>query len=618
VRADSTFGAMLSEAVRTGLRQSSAISVVPASDIGPTLQRMRRDPTTAIDLQVGRDLALRLGAKAVVDGDISGVTGGYLVSLRLVAAESGDELATFHAAADGPKALIEIADELTRKLRAKTGESLRGVAATPPLYWQTTNSIDALRAFSEGIKASRQGNTEGAAAAYRDAVKLDSSFAIAWNNLGITYTNLGLRAAADSAFRRAYALRDRLSEWERLSITATYFGWARRDPIAAMAAYQAILDRGDSGSIGNLATLRLNNREYVRAESLYRAIVRRKGAPIYRYNEAATLFNLGRAAEAESILTEARAAVPAFPLNAQWMTEFAYQRGDLAAVARLADSASKTSVPLLRVWGASRFADVALLRGQVSSYEQHMRDSRLAEAARKTPVAPIVDSILFAYRDVWMSATPAHGLARLDAALAKQPLDTSVDADNHYLAAITYAMGGRVDRARAVLARYDAGAAADTVQRRLDEPERHHVLAEIALGEKRWRDAITEFRRSDSTSLGLPADVCRICLYAQLGRAFDLAGQLDSATAMYERYLQTPYFMRGSQTFVERPGGSDPYWVAPITKRLGELYEQKGDRARAAANFARFVDLWSNADPEFQPMVAQARARLARLKVEGR
>jgi hypothetical protein len=182
---------------------------------------------------------------------------------------------------------------------------------------------------------------------------------------------------------------------------------------------------------------------------------------------------------------------------------------------------------------------------------------------------------------------------------------------------MAYAMGGRVDRAKQVLARYDAGAALDTVERRLDDPDRHLALGEIALTEKRWRDAIAEFRRSDSTSSGLPSGVCRTCVYGPLGRAFDRAGIPDSAIVFYEMYLKTPYFMRGDEGKTG-DGRSDAYWSAMINRRLGELYEQKGDRAKAADNYARFVSLWSTADAEFQPLVVEARTVLARLKVEGR
>ena len=619
VRADSTFGAMLSEAVRTGLSQSGAISVVSPADVGAALRLMRHDPSLPLDLAAARDVALRRGAKAVVDGDVSGVAGGYVVSLRLVTADSAKELASFHAAADGPKALIEAADALTRQLRAKTGESLRGVNGTPALSAMTTSSIEALRAYALGALAYRESKFERAIALYREAVRLDTSFAMGWSNLGNALGLLGMRAGADSALRRAFQLRDRLSEWERLWVTGIYFGFpSQRDPIAAGAAFQALLDHGDSSlPLQNLATLMLNRRDYARAEPLFRAGIRLRPTPIGRLNLVPVLFNQGKSREAESTFASAQSATPNHPLVPQWAAELAYQRGDVPTVARIADSARSSPTPMLQIWGASRLADLALLRGQVSTWERYMRESSAADAARGAPSLPVIESILFAYRDVWMSESPARGLARLDAALTRQALDSSVHAEYHYLAAITYALGGRTDRARATLARYDA-VARDTIQRRLDEPGRHRVLGEIALTEKRWREGIAELRRSDSTAKGMPADVCRICVYGMLGRAFDRAAMPDSAIVMYETYLHTPYFMRGAQSFVPQLGGADSYWVAAITKRLGELYDQRGDRVRAAANYVRFVELWKNADAEFQPAVTAVRGRLTQLKkVEG-
>ena len=620
VKADSSLAAMLGEAVRTALTESNALSVVATSDVRDALVLSRRDPSLPIDAAAARDVAARTGAKAVVDGDVSGVGSGYLVSLRLVSADSGKELAIFHAAADGPKQLIEAADALARKLRAKAGESLRQVNRSPFLSDVSTGSIDALRWYTAGMRAVNRDSVEQAMAYLREAVHVDSTFAMAWSGLANVAHSAGMFALSDSARGRAYALRDRLTEYERLWVTAAYLGFPnQRDPRKAEAALQALVDRGDSTApVGNLATLFLNRRDYVHAEPLFRSSISRRGAdPVGTMSFVALLFNENKIAESESVFAAAQRARPRYPLVPRWAAEFAYQRGDFDGVARIADSARTSPAPAQQVWGAERLASLALLRGHAADYERYLKMARATDAARHSPVPWPEDSILFAYRDVWMSATPARGLARLDSALARQPLDTSIDAYSHFLAAMAYAIGGRVDRARQVLARYDAGAALDTVRRRIADPERHLVLGEIALTEKRWRDAIAEVRRSDSTSLGLPNGVCRTCVYGPLGRAFDRAGMPDSAIVFYETYLNTPYFMRGDENKTG-DGRGDAYWSAMISRRLGELYEQKGNRGKAAENYARFVSLWSNADAEFQPLVAEARTALARLKVEGR
>jgi tetratricopeptide (TPR) repeat protein len=109
---------------------------------------------------------------------------------------------------------------------------------------------------------------------------------------------------------------------------------------------------------------------------------------------------------------------------------------------------------------------------------------------------------------------------------------------------------------------------------------------------------------SDSLPDG-PANDCTGCLESSLGRAFDLANQPDSAIAHFEEYLKDPSV---------RAPGRDAIILAGVHKRLGELYEAKGDLPRAITNYSKFVDLWKNADPELQPKVDQVRKRLETLQ----
>ena len=97
---------------------------------------------------------------------------------------------------------------------------------------------------------------------------------------------------------------------------------------------------------------------------------------------------------------------------------------------------------------------------------------------------------------------------------------------------------------------------------------------------------------------------CPACLQVQLGRAYDLANMPDSAIAAFERYIATPAVSRLA---------SDAWYLAGVVKRLGELYEAKGDRARAVEYYDRFIELWQHADPELQPRVADVRRRLTSL-----
>jgi tetratricopeptide (TPR) repeat protein len=126
---------------------------------------------------------------------------------------------------------------------------------------------------------------------------------------------------------------------------------------------------------------------------------------------------------------------------------------------------------------------------------------------------------------------------------------------------------------------------------------RHSTLGWIALAENRARDAVNEFRRGDVGD-------CLTCVLPLVAMAQDAAGSVDSAIVTYEQYLGTRELLRNG----------DADFLAATYKRLGELYEARGDRQRAAGYYLKFVELWKNADAPLQPMVSEVRRRLSRLK----
>jgi tetratricopeptide (TPR) repeat protein len=123
----------------------------------------------------------------------------------------------------------------------------------------------------------------------------------------------------------------------------------------------------------------------------------------------------------------------------------------------------------------------------------------------------------------------------------------------------------------------------------------------VALGERKSQDAIAAFRQAVERSA-----VCNACGYWELGLAHERAGQPDSALAAYEQVATDPG--TGYEVF-----NYLQWTLPPSLRRLGELYEARGDRAKALGYYGRFVQLWKDADPELQPVVREMRARMARL-----
>jgi len=171
-----------------------------------------------------------------------------------------------------------------------------------------------------------------------------------------------------------------------------------------------------------------------------------------------------------------------------------------------------------------------------------------------------------------------------------------------------YALANAPGKARATLAAYDAEIR-DTARVRLEGTARHRANGLIAVAERKYDDAIRELWKSDTLYDGGPMP-CDACTLGAVAQALDLAGKTDESIAMFERMLNStyPYEFRDV----------DRSYLAGTYKRLGELYEQKGDKAKAASYYSKFIDLWKNADPELQPKVAEVRKCLAALQAQER
>jgi tetratricopeptide (TPR) repeat protein len=154
---------------------------------------------------------------------------------------------------------------------------------------------------------------------------------------------------------------------------------------------------------------------------------------------------------------------------------------------------------------------------------------------------------------------------------------------------------GRVDAAKAALADFEETRRNLTLN--LDKVQRAQMTGDIAMAEKRYDAAAASYRQASPSAT--PWD-----RLPDLARAYDLGGHADSALAVYARYAAGSQFGRLA---------TDAVYLGPSLKRLGELYEEKGDRDNAAKAYARLVELWKNADPELQPHVTEARRRLEKL-----
>jgi tetratricopeptide (TPR) repeat protein/TolB-like protein len=608
--ADSSLGSTIAEAVRTNLSQSQTVHVVPTSAIVAALEQMKRPDTTRVDFAIAREVAQRAGAKAVVAGKVVPAGSGYIVTARLVAAVSGDELASFSESAKDAGALIPTVDRLTKELRGKIGESLKSVRDAPRLDQVTTASLGALRSYAAGLHANDvQADYATAVQFFHDAIRQDSTFAMAYVQLAYSLMGLGgaaRQAEANVALTTGFRLRDRLPERERYNVEGAYYMTVSPDRRKAIPALRRAveLDSSNYDAANTLAVVLGDTRDFAGSEQAYRlALADDPTNGTILTNLGLQFAETGRRAAFDSLLQLMASRKVSFPTGPMRFINF-WNRRDYDGAEQLARSGADTARPRAAVSAQEGLVALAVLRGRLR--EADRRYAQVIEAKARVAgdtVSPYDIAYFHAMVDGAIRGDAPRAIATLDAALRANPVaGVPLVRDPSMNLALAYARLGASAKARELLSQHEARS--DASARLQEAVSSARVRGTIALAEGKIDSAIIEFRRGDSEADGLPTRNCTVCTPLLLGLAFDAGGRADSARKYFTEYADVTGTARN---YVDR------FYLAPALFRLGELYETAGDARRATEYYGRFVDLWNRADPELQPRVSDARARIDRL-----
>src|SRR5881398_3773246 len=298
---DSTLGPSLTEALRVDLAQSGVIRLLDAATVGQALGRMGRPHATPLTLAVARELAQREGAKAVVHGQIDPLGRSYVVSAELVGAADGAALVAVRENAQDDGAIIAAVDRLSRRLRERIGESLKTIRASDPLEQVTTRSLEALRKYSQAVKANDAGQFARAVSLLEEAIALDTTFAMAYRKLAVVLTNTDAAPSrVAEAAAKAFRHRDRLTPLERYLPDGFYYYRAEFDLSKVESAYRSALELDPENyvALNKLALALSTTRRFAEAESLtLRGIAVVPNATLY-VNATSAQVGQGKLAEA--------------------------------------------------------------------------------------------------------------------------------------------------------------------------------------------------------------------------------------------------------------------------------------------------------------------------------
>jgi tetratricopeptide (TPR) repeat protein len=602
---DSSLAASVTEAFRIDLAQSPVVRVLGTSTVAEALGRMQRGPNAPVSASLARDIAVREGAKGVIAGEIGSIGRGYVLSVRLLNASDGGELLALRETANDDAGIVQAIDRLSGRVRERIGESLRTIRTGEPLARVTTGSMEALRLYSEGARLSDQGQADRAIPVLEKAIALDSGFAMAWRKLAVALGNsFGSADREVAAATKAYEHRDRLPEVERELATAYYFSTVDNRTDRAEASYRRILeiDPTNGVAINNLALLQIQTRRFAEAESLIAPALIRDPDPGNGYLQIINAkLGQGKTQDARRIIEQMGKTWPKSPnyllaraggLEIMGLYDTA-QRAWLDYGLQLRDPSNQAAMHL----GLER---VARIRGQLAEAERQSRLVTEVSERRGLPGTALSREVTLAKDYVFFRADTVGALKILQSALARHPLSSLPVLERPYPELVmAYTLAGQTELARRLLAEYQSSVPEGA---RRGNAEGYRATGWLALTAGHPEEAIPAFRAMEEQA------TCPFCGVWELGVAFERANQPDSALAAYERIADsTGIFTKAFEA---------PWVLAPSLKRLGELYEARGEKEKAVRNYSRFVDLWKEADPVLQPAVRQARERIAALSGE--
>ena len=433
---------------------------------------------------------------------------------------------------------------------------------------------------------------------------------MAYRKLAVEYNNRGQREdRVMQLIAQAYRHRDRLTDAERYLTLAGYYQIGpQQDLTKTIAAYEALADLQPSNvvALNNAAAMHQFAHDYAQAQSAIMRAMALPDLPAVAYTNLGTIgVGLGDTAQVRRAIREMATRFGSNPYAMLQRVRLHYALGQMDSATALATEVlrSTRSDPASRVSAARTLAEFAQLQGRQAEARRLFAESWRMQEALGATVAPLEAGLADAWLDAWMQGDTVGAQATLARTLAAHPLASVPNANRPYVKTVAIlTLLGRATQARQVVALLEREQ--QTTRRSLDDRLRHTMLGDIAVAEGRYADAVREYQDGDVFS------PCLVCMQPRLARAFDLAGQRDSAIAVLTRYVGTPDAFRATgPIFV----GVDADELARAHKRLGELHEARGDVEGARASYLKFVDLWSTADPEFQPQVDDIRRRRARL-----
>jgi eukaryotic-like serine/threonine-protein kinase len=586
---DSVFDGTLKQALAVDLEQSPFLRVLPGARVRETLGFMGRSPDERLTTDLARDLCVRAGSKAMLAGSIANLGSQYVVTLNALNCESGDSLAQEQAEASSKEQVLGALGGAVSKMRGKLGESLASIQKfDTPIQQVTTSSLEALKAFAMGNTEFDRGRERESLPFYKRAVELDPNFAWVYARMGVVYAADGELEQAKDSTRKAYELRDRVSEREKLYIADHYYDTVTGEldkVIETLELYKRTYPN-DSVPGNNLAVAYSLMGDFENAvASEHDSLQVDPNSTNAHIGLSGAYFEMGRFDEAKQIEEHNLKQFPDSEF-VHWLFYLEAMRAGWTADAQRESEWAKgkpgefrfVSIHAQTEAGAGKLRRARELAQQAIEMQ---KNHGMLEGAQN-------ELALQAMTEADFGACP---LAHQDAAMLPSNPGRVASA----VAAFAFATCGDVAKAEGLANSLNKNYPLETFAQKVDVPM---IQAREQLQRGNGSKAVDELRSAEpyefgNIALGAPAYL-RGLAYLEMKQGVPAAAEF--------------------QKVLDHKGvtGNTPY-AALARLGLGRAFALAGDNAKARTAYQDFFALWKDADPDI-PVLQEAHAEYEKLK----
>jgi serine/threonine protein kinase/tetratricopeptide (TPR) repeat protein len=616
---ETIFDGTLQEALRVQLEQSPFLNVLSDHKTRQALSFMGRPQDAKLTGNAVREVCLRSGSKAFVGGSISGLGNHYVVWLRAVNCQTGEAVGNEEAEAESREKVLRALGDAATQLRARLGESLATIQKYDTPAEATTASLDALQAYSLGLTAMDTGDDNRAIPLLKHAIELDPNFAMAYARLGTLYFDFNQPTRGAAAISKAYELRERVSEREKLYIESHYYGLVTGEADKAIEVHKLWQETypRDVAPYINLGALYegLGQREKAVAEGL-RALRLSDGNTKIYGNLSNTYINLSQFDKADEILNEAKARKVESPFFTGLRYELAFVQGNQEEMKHQVTSA--VVEPEIAGWLLALQGDTEAYHGRLTKAREYTR--RAIASARHDGD----EEIALAYAAVGALREAEFGNRQLAKKQAGATIAHGSGQQVLFLGALALARSGERQKAMALARDLNQRLPKDTL---LNEYWLPAIRAAVELDRGAPYQAIEDLEPTEPYELASPQLPTNVLLYPVYlrGEAYLGAGLPDKAQAEFQKILDHPglagnyllgalahlgigraYAMKAGIPVVSVPGRAGE-------KQHSQIFKQPDAVAKARSAYRDFFFLWRDADAGI-PILTQAQQEYRKLQ----